>query len=492
MTNQKKGEMKVASPTPHSRWSYKNIPYLVFAGLVFSLPFERIPAVDTSILGVSITMRLGLVFGALLILCGLLALRQKIAVFRDRVYVLLGAFIFVYFLAALASGDLKRALFVFVFTLFTALIGASVSLVWNEGMAKKAHKALVYATWIVLIFGFYQYVGDILNLPGNLTGLRDIYTKAVFGFPRIQSVGLEPLYYANFLLLPLFYFGAKFLNGDDERPYLIALIVTQIVLTVSRGALIAGAVGLVTLLILCARRARYTQTIGFIGLVLVGIAIGLNLTGVNANFNTSQNGNNNNPNQVVTAVVDQAINLNAQDDRVRNRDLAIQAFKTKPLLGIGPGNFNQFARDNYEGYRAGGGYVIVNNEPLELLAESGIIGFGLFLGFIGLLWWRIAKLAWLENGSEAGIWPSTIAAYLVAMAIQYQTFSTLYIIHLWVLIGIALALTTPGLRTLAANSTLSIASSNIKKPKPTKESPKKKAKPKPSTRTEQQPAKKAQ
>lgn len=415
--------------------------------LVASLPFDRIPSWDVMILGVSFTLRLSLLFGAALIALSVPLLWRKRTNLQHIQYYLLLAFGFFYLLSALAGTDLKRALTVYAFTMFTLLLSVSVSVITSRVNKQWAEKALLYATWIALIFGFYQFFGDIFSLPSNITGLRDIYTKVVFGIPRIQSVGLEPLYYANFLLLPLLYFSSKFLSGDDERPYLIALIVTQIVLTISRGALIAGATGVITLLILMARKKRYTQSLGLLALIFVGVALALNLTGITILPDSkTQSGDNVTPNEKAVAVVDQATNLNVQDDRVRNRTLAWEAFKTSPILGIGPGNFNRYARDKYEGYRTNdGSYVIVNNEPLELLAEGGLLGLGFFVAFISLLWWRVTKLAWQSHSSVAGIWPAAISAYFVAMAIQYQTFSTLYIVHLWVVIGIAMALTIPGL-----------------------------------------------
>ncbi|MEI7818863.1 MAG: O-antigen ligase family protein [bacterium] len=387
--------------------------------------------------------------------------------------ILLSGFVFSYLLSALLAVDIKRALFVLVFTIFVVLIALSVSVSWGPVSKKYVDRSLLIITWVVVLFGFYQYFGDLLGFSTAVTGLRDLYTKNVFGFPRIQSTGLEPLYYANFLLLPLFYFGAKFINGDDEQPYLITLIATQIVLTVSRGALIAGVVGVVLLLIMTARRSRYTQGIGFLGLTILGLALALNLS--NLNFRKNDNQNQPQPQSQAQAVVSQATNLVAQDDRVRNRSLAWSSFMQSPILGIGPGNFNQYARSQFPVYGSLPGYLIVNNEPLELLSEAGIIGFILFIGFIGLLFWRIARMAWKEGASEAGIWPVAITAYLVAMAIQYQTFSTLYIMHLWVVIGIALAITTPGLQSnkLVVESAEEIdvdliepKSKHFKKPKP--------------------------
>lgn len=445
------------------RWFVLAATVLV-GGVVLSLPFERIPSWDIRVIGIPLTLRPSLLLGFLLILVSLPVVWERRKSLLDLPLLLLGSFAFSYFLSVLLSADLKRAISVYLFTVFALLVGLGIAALLDGKRLKWVEKAFLYATWAVLAFGFYQYFGDMFGLSTAATGLRDIYTKEIFGFPRIQSTGLEPLYYANFLLVPLLYFAASFLRGEDKHPVLLLLIVAQIILTVSRGAIIAGALGLIVVFILMGRKAKRRQLLSLGGLIILGVALALNLTSTQfASSVKTQSGVTVVNEEKAIAVVEQATNLTVQDDRLRNRQLAIDAFVARPLFGIGPGNFSQFAKDKFEGYRPDPGYIIVNNEPLELLAEAGLIGFSLFLAFVALLWWRLVRLAWKLNGSVAAIWPSAIAAYLVAMAVQYQAFSTLYIVHLWVVLGIGLALTTPGF--MATDKV--VVSSKVKSP-PTK------------------------
>ncbi|MCC7543394.1 O-antigen ligase family protein [bacterium] len=423
------------------------LPALV-AAVIFALPFERIPSIDAPLFGMNITFRLSLFFCSALMLVAVPRIWRERAKLKDPAFYLLFGFMFMYFLSVLLSADLKRAVAVWVFTAFTCFTAVALAFIYRDTKREWINRAIYISTWIVLAFGFYQYFGDLLGLSASWTGLRDIYSKSVLGFPRIQSTGLEPLYYANYLTIPLMYFSVKFLHGDEERPFLIALIATQLVLTVSRGALLAGAAGFILLLIIVARKIRYTQTLGLLGLVLVGVALALNIS----NFKLPQSSTSqsqSNPSAV--RVVEQATNYVPQDDRVRNRELAIRAFMEQPFLGIGPGNFSEYSKRNVELYRSWTGYIIANNEPAELLAEGGIINFSLLLGFFALLWVRILRMSWHNVGPDH-IWPAVIAGFFVTMAIQYQTFSTLYVIHLWVLVGIALALTTPSLQATTTGS----------------------------------------
>lgn len=424
------------------------------AAVLFALPFERIPSVDVPIFGMNITLRLSLILCSALMLVAIPRIWRERAKLKDPAFYLLFGFMFTYFLSVLLSADLKRAVAVWVFTAFTCLTAVALAFVYRDAKKEWMNRAIYLSTWIVVLFGFYQYFGDLVGLSAQWTGLRELYVSSVLGFTRIQSTGLEPLYYANYLTIPLLYFSVKFLHGDEERPFLIALIATQLVLTVSRGALVAGAVGFIVLLIIVARKIRYTQTLGLLGLVLVGIALALNIS----NFKLQQPSTSQNetkPNAEL--VVQQATNYVPQDDRVRNRELALSAFMEQPFLGIGPGNFSEYSKRNVELYRSWTGYIIANNEPAELLAEGGIVNFSLLLGFFVLLWVRILRMSWRNVGPDH-IWPPVIASFFVTMAIQYQTFSTLYVIHLWALVGIALVLTTPSLQQVTVTATETVVS----------------------------------
>ena len=105
-------------------------------------------------------------------------------------------------------------------------------------------------------------------------------------------------------------------------------------------------------------------------------------------------------------------------------------------LGVGPGNFGQAAylEDPHNFPNA---MAIVNNEPIELLTETGVLGlaaFGLFVVSLGRLYWL--RLRGGDLSSELGVWLLALGGTLLAIAVQYQTFSTLYITHIWVAIGL--------------------------------------------------------
>jgi len=106
------------------------------------------------------------------------------------------------------------------------------------------------------------------------------------------------------------------------------------------------------------------------------------------------------------------------------------------LLGVGPGNFGEFTRDSVPELFPND-LAIVNNEPLELLAETGAIGSLLFALFVlSSFWLAVKKLA--RDGVRAQPWLLGLLLCLIGYAVQYQTFSTLYLTHVWVTIGLLL------------------------------------------------------
>jgi cytochrome c oxidase subunit IV len=76
-----------------------------------------------------------------------------------------------------------------------------------------------------------------------------------------------------------------------------------------------------------------------------------------------------------------------------------------------------------------------------LAAEAGIIGFALFIVFAGWTWLLVATSYLTDKfkNQQLSYWAPAILVYCIALAIQYQTFSTLYVMHVWVVIGLLMA-----------------------------------------------------
>jgi O-antigen ligase len=114
---------------------------------------------------------------------------------------------------------------------------------------------------------------------------------------------------------------------------------------------------------------------------------------------------------------------------------AIEAWETRPLTGIGLGNFGPYIK-YYPVETPPSGWDIVNNEYLETLAETGLLGLAsLFLVLAVVLLRSYSAYKRSDNEYLRAVLVGLTAAF-VAIFTQYNFFSTLYIIHIWVLLGL--------------------------------------------------------
>ena len=117
---------------------------------------------------------------------------------------------------------------------------------------------------------------------------------------------------------------------------------------------------------------------------------------------------------------------------------AWELIKRNPWLGVGIGGFGpEVAPGSHVVPKEG--WQIVNNEYLELWAETGIFGLLSFLLLVFIIVIRSIKV-WLRSND---VFAKTVVvgltiAFLGILA-QYMTFSILFIMHIWVLIGIIVA-----------------------------------------------------
>jgi O-antigen ligase len=417
-----------------ARWSR----YLIYVILAV-LPLERIPSWDVA----SVTIRLSQVAGLILIAINLpLMWRSRGQLLRNP-WRWLAAFWLVCLLSAGLAENLKRSVSVTVFTVFVGLLAWVIALRFEKSRLRTYLSIIVVSALTTCAFGYYQFFGDLLGLPVDVTGLRPQYTKDVFGFPRIQSTGLEPLYFGNYLLIPsALLIGAMVYRYRRRLAAILAAPVFAVIwLTVSRGAMVA----LMAIILIAAgycvwkRQWKPLGTLTASTVVSGLLAMGLLYLGTHyvVKEQTQQSA------QAIQSFSKQTTNISngeSAEGRTITRNLALDAFKSDPVLGIGPGNFGTYASRHMPS-RFDDPNVIVNNEPLEVLAETGLLGLGSLVVFFVLLLVNSVKLLKSSLASEQQLWLAGLAAALFAIALQYQTFSTLYITHIWAAVGLLAGLT---------------------------------------------------
>ncbi len=385
---------------------------------------------------------------------------KRFRIKKDPVFIVILILIAVNILSLINAVNMSREIEILLFTFITYIVYFLVPFNFFNIKYVKYIPYIIFSVTILLsIFGLFQYFGNLIfNLPGSVVGLSAPYVKDVLGYPRIQATEVEPLYYGTYLIfsitLALGYiityikeYGllSKIKNLKDTMisKYLFILSIIafllggiNLILTYARGAWIGEILAIIVLLGFLAyiyninKKIIVTIILAFV--ILVSMFFILQSVHKLPHF--------------ATKLAQRAENLSSPD-RVFLDNNATQAFATHPILGIGVGGFGPYMSINpyvmppalygqFEGY----GWAIVNNEYLEILAETGILGFITFISLIILILYKGVKASMMKN-SKTDLdnkflritLVSSIAA-LVGILLQYLTFSTLYILQIWLVL----------------------------------------------------------
>ncbi len=403
--------------------------------VTFLLPFEQIGGIEIAGMNVRLSQLVFIAtFGAWL-LKGLRDRSLKIKV--DFKLALLIVFAIVSIASFSYTINLFRSVQIFLFIVFVFIVYFFFSSYkFNQKFLKKLLLVLFISMTITCLFGLFQFAGDMVGLPQSITRLEDNYVKAVFGFPRIQSTANEPLNFANYLLLPIgiafAIFAEKHIkkeSGDwwdlkfSSLPILI-LSGIVLILTFSRGGW--GGAALVVLLL----GLKYVKHL----LTFKNIALGIVVlvTSVAGIFAIAEITNAPFTFQSVLS------RININDFSAQHREMTLQdgleGWKKNPLLGIGLGGYGPYVA-KYKNVEPEGGWQTVNNEYAELLIETGVIGVSVICFFWSTFFLESLRKSKKLEPFDNAVYLGMIAA-LAGMLLQYISFSTLYVFHLWYLLGI--------------------------------------------------------
>ena len=170
--------------------------------VTFFLPFEYIGSYDWQ----GITIRLSQLLAVMTIIAWILdgLGKRSLKFVRNPMFVFASLFLLVNIISLANAPNLLHSILVLSFVVFTIVFGFTIpNLVLQKEQLIKIIKILFISTFLVSLFGLFQFVGDMLGLSQSFTGLRFQYTREILGFTRIQSTFLEPLYFANFLIIPI-------------------------------------------------------------------------------------------------------------------------------------------------------------------------------------------------------------------------------------------------------------------------------------------------
>ncbi len=410
--------------------------------IAFFLPFEHWGSFRLFNLTVRISQLLAL---ALMVIWLFALVTKKISYKKNYLTWPLMIFLAINLWSLTKAEDLNRSLLVFFFVLFTTFFGWLLTqLVENQKDLTKIILGLLTGLVFVSLFGFWQFFGDNFGLSPAWTGLRPNYVKEKIGFTRVEATAAEPLYFADYLFIPIFLLLTLWVKkpltkfNQTEKKFfnpkvmmlLIFLGLSNFILTVARGAYLAFLAALILFISLLRQEFKDAKKLlGFILLLLITVVFSWQLirTFDQSSYRLNQ-----------LKYEGHLFNLlggSSYGERQQTMALAWQAFKENPILGLGIGGFGPRARSQLPWWQQNE-WKIVNNEYLEILAETGLVGFAAFLFLLGVIIYNsIRALGRIKDQYQKSILIGLLVS-LVAILLQYFTFSTLYIMHIWFLIGL--------------------------------------------------------
>ncbi len=291
---------------------------------------------------------------------------------------------------------------------------------------------------------FSQIDAIFTSNPAILSGSQDLYlNNAMQNIPRLRGMVCEPLYLGNYLLLALPLVALT--DWPRSVRWLVGILLGGLLfMTWSRGAWLAVVVALMAGgwvwarqrmkgRVFNLRRAFSTKKILVLGmvplLILVAARFGVwDLPGrrLEQSFSTRDWSN-------LT--------------RVYSMQAAWRAFLLSPIVGIGWGQFGWHfpVLVNPLGLQSQFTWPVVNNFFLKILCETGLLGFFATASVLG----RAVVGFWRESGTEgpASAWRGrraiVVAVVFVGVWVQLLTFSQYNLPHIWVALGLFIAISRP-------------------------------------------------
>ena len=404
--------------------------------LAIGLPYERLGALPVGFF----TLKFGHVVTAFIVvsLAARAAITKSIRFAADPLRIPLMLFLAASILSLINAPDLVRGVALIGQLLVGYLVYFCVVNLLNRANVLPTLLALWIGSAIVALFGLYQFVGDYVGLPPAVTGLVPSYSgAAAFGFARITGPSLEPLYFANYLLLPIltalaFLVGTRG-KGRVRLAGFLALVGVVFVLTLARGAFLGLAAGLVVLLL------RYWRYLVRPKVVITGLTVVL-VTGVAVVWLLLQSTRGaESPLDAFGRQIGVTGTDVSSQQRIGTVGAATELVQDHPLVGVGVGNFGHYYQDPLTPPSGSQIPQTVHNQPFETLVETGVLGLAALV-LVGFVLLKRTIEAWrrVQGRFLTAALVGTAAAVL-AIFVQAQTFSTLYLMHVWFAIGLLVA-----------------------------------------------------
>ncbi len=427
-------------------WRRTWMPYI----LMLSLPLEIFPT--SEIFGATVRV------SNLLFLAAFLILFFEWLVEKKRLFkkydLLLGLFLAVGVISLNDALDLKRGL-VLLFATFYVFVVFTVIRNLFENMNKEAKfKFIGFLLWVMFgtaLFGLYQFLGGVMGLPAEWTLTRPIYAVSIFGFPRIHSTLFEPLFYGNFLIVPLLMIvGSIVADVKIVRNWVLymmgAVFLMVFVLTLSRGAYVSLLISLLAMCWFLRRSFDFKKMVSLVFMGILGLGLSFSLIAFSGWYYPKyvaerQTGSvveeEEGPGSAVDKFVGHSTTTTdfSSADRAWRTKVALETWRKKPVLGVGVGNYGPMTAEKY----GSAADMTVMNLYAETLAETGVLGLILLLVFLGYIAWLAYVGVSQEKDGTIKLIIIVFLCWYLGTLVQYVSFSPVYIAQIWFYIGLLAA-----------------------------------------------------
>lgn len=334
-----------------------------------------------------------------------------------------------------------------IWTVKLLLIGGLLQVAYGIGQAVVYYQPNAVFAWVDGVF---------TSNPSILSGSSELYLGDSFRHvPRLRGTSCEPLYLGNYLLflLPLTLLPVW---SARVRRMVAGAFLLLLLWTWSRGAWLgfAGQMALALVMVVSLGKGAGRDLIRFdtkkfrlaamgAGVLLVVVP----LVGLASGWEG-----------LLFPYRRLAQTFSGQDwsnlTRLYSMQAAWSAFLLSPVLGIGWGQFGWHfpALVDPMGLQSQFTWPVVNNFPLLVLCETGLLGFLVFAAWVIGLARAVGARLWALRGgrSEAGtLYYSagilvTTTVSVAGVWLQLLTFSQYNLPHIWVSVGLLVAMLADG------------------------------------------------
>jgi len=389
-----------------------------FMGMLFFLPFQELPQWDLGVF----TLKLSQFFLFLILIISIIRLLLR---FKDgKVYYIktpVDLPILFFALSTIAacyySTYLNSSLrMIIVLLLLFVAYQVTYHLLDDKEKINKAINIILLSSSTVSLYGIHQYLMHFLGKGGRVW----FYSSALGDLiPKIESVS-NPNQFSNYLLvcIPLTITMLFYEKKGFKKTILITVTLINLLalmLTYSRGAILGLFSALAVLFIYQKTKIMKLIKIVLFTLLLVWI---LNFL---VNWHSL--------NIRIASIFDLASEAN--QERITLHKTALTMLAEHPIIGVGIGNFRfLFSLERP---------IDIHNTLLQIWVENGTIGLIFFIWILERFFRNMVKALKITKdiywrGIILGITASAVGIF-----VQSVTEYILYAMHVWVLLGIGLA-----------------------------------------------------